>query len=376
MPPARSPTTAIQFLGGDDEYRIKEEAGRLARQLAPPDAGEFGVDLIEGDTANQEAALTVIGRLIEALFTVGLFGGEKLVWLKSTELFADTVTTRADAVKDALNDLGDKLKRGLPPGVTLLVSAIGCDRRRTVYKTIEKLGMVRLFEAPDPSRQHSDEEFLEFIQAKLRGEKKQMDAAAVQAFRELVAPDFRELANELEKLTLYVGARPTITATDVRAICSASRQAVIWELTDTLGARNLPAAIRAVENLLAGGENAIGVVMMLVGQFRLMLLARDLMDRNLLTPGRGAGGGFQYVTAFERLPETQVAHFPRTKEGKLPNAWRLYRCALAAAHFSTAELIRAMEQLLDANRQLTSTGLDERLVLEEALVKIAAKPAR
>ena len=105
----------------------------------------------------------------------------------------------------------------------------------------------------------------------------------------------------------------------------------------------------------------------------MMLLARDLMQRKLITVRDGQGGNFEFVKAFERLPEEATAHFPRTKEGALPNAWRLYRCALAAKNFSTAELIRAMDLLLEANRQLVSTQLDDRLVLEEAIAKIARK---
>jgi hypothetical protein len=37
------------------------------------------------------------------------------------------------------------------------------------------------------------------------------------------------------------------------------------------------------------------------------------------------------------------------------------------------ELIRAMDLLLEANRQLVSTQLDDRLVLEETIAKIARK---
>ena len=139
------------------------------------------------------------------------------------------------------------------------------------------------------------------------------------------------------------------------------------------GARRTSQAIRALENLLDAGEQPIGVLMMLVAQFRLMLLARDLMQRKLITARDGPGGNFEFVKAFERLPEQATAHFPRTKDGALPNAWRLYRCALAAKNFSTAELIRAMDLLLEANRQLVSTQLDDRLVLEEAIAKIALK---
>jgi DNA polymerase III subunit delta len=374
MPATAAKTKSIYLIGGADEFSIKETAAKLADKLAPKSAGEFGLEIIEGSASNQDEALKVLSRLREALNTVGLFGGgDKLVWLKNTDLLADSSTTRAEAVKESLAELADLLKAGLGDGVTLLISAIGTDRRKTLYKTLEKISEVQFFEALEEGKGDADEDIEAFIQSKLRGDSKAMGPDAVQAFRELVAPNLREIANELEKLFVYVGKRHEVTKDDVHAICSASRQSVIWELTDALGARRTPQAIRALENLLDAGEQPIGVLMMLVAQFRLMLLARDLMQRKLITARDGAGGNFEFVKAFERLPEQAAAHFPRTKEGALPNAWRLYRCALAAKNFSTSELIRAMDLLLEANHQLVSTQLDDRLVLEETIVKIALK---
>jgi DNA polymerase III subunit delta len=263
----------------------------------------------------------------------------------------------------------------LPDGVTLLISAVGCDQRRVLFQTIKKLGDVALFDAPEAGKRDGEEQIGEFIREKLGAVGKRFDAEALGAFRALVEPSLREIANELEKLCLYVGPRPEIRAADVQAICSASRQAIIWELVDAVGARALPKAIAAVEQLLAQGEAALGVVMMLAAQFRLMLLAKDLAQRKVLVPGER---GFEYVQRFDRLGKEQpdlVAHFPRTKEGGLPNGWRLHRCAVAARHFSNADLIRAMDLLLAAHLQLVTTQLDERLVLEEALTKIARRNA-
>lgn len=379
MPPSKTKgrsaaTTAPLFLiAGSDEFSIKEAAAKLAQELAPREAGEFGIEIVEGDTSNQDEALRVLGRLNEALFTVGFFGSDKLVWLKSTDLLGDTRTAGAEAVKNALTDLADKLKAGLPDGVRLLISAIGCDKRRSLYKTIEKLGTVKLFDLPEAGKAAGDEEIAAFIQGRLKDAGKKMDGAAFETFRLLVAPEFREIANELEKLDLYVGQRPVITEQDVRAICCASRQSVIWELTDALGARQLNASLVALQNLLDAAESPIGVLMMLVAQFRLMLLAHDLMTRKLLVPQAPPYGARPYFQGFNALPEHATAHFPRSKEGALPNAWRLYRCAVAARHFSQAELIRALEVLVAANRQLVATQLDERLVLEQAIIKIARK---
>jgi len=374
MPSVAAKTKSIYLIGGADEFSIKETAAKLAEKLAPKKAGEFGLEIIDGSASNQDEALKVLSRVREALNTVGLFGGgDKLVWLKNTDLLADSPTTRAEAVKEALAELAELLKGGLGEGVVLLISAFGCDRRKTLYKTLEKVGEVQFFEALEEGKGDSDEEIEAFIQSRLRADGKTMTADAVLAFRELVAPSLREIANELEKLFIYVGKRNEVTREDVRAICSVSRQAVIWELTDALGARRTTRAIAALESLLDAGEQPIGVLMMLVAQFRLMLLARDLMQRKLISVRDGPGGNFEFVKAFERLPDQATAHFPRTKDGALPNAWRLYRCALAARNFTTAELIRAMDLLLEANRQLVSTQLDDRLIIEEAIVKIARK---
>ena len=374
MPAAPAATTNIYLIGGSDEFLVKETAVKLSAKLAPKAAGEFGVEIIDGGAANADEALTVLRRLDEALNTIGFFGATKLVWLKSTNLLADDKAVTADAVKDALAEFGEQLKRGLPDGVTLLISAIGFDKRRSLAKTLEKIAVVELFDAPEAGKRAGEEEIAEFVRTKLRAAGKQMSNPAYQAFRETVEPDLRELANELEKLALYVGKRTDITDADVRAICSVSRQAIIWDLADALGARRLGEAMRQTEHLLAGGEAAIGVLMLLVNQFRLILLAKDLASRKVLVPTDGFDGARDYFNAFQRLPASATAHFPRTKEGALPSPWRLYRCALAARNFSTAELIRAMDLLLDANRQLVSTQLDERLVLEEAIVKIARKP--
>jgi DNA polymerase-3 subunit delta len=373
MPATRAQARTLHLVGGDDEFSIKETAARLAAELAPAAAGEFGLEIIDGAVQNQDEALKVLDRLTEAVQTVGFFGGEKLVWLKNTNLLADTPTTRAEAVKEALAAFNDRLKAGLAPGVRLLVSAVGSDRRRALYKTFEKLGEARFFEALEPGRA-SEEEITRFVGEQLRARGKTMSPPALAALRDRVAAEFREIANELEKLSLYVGRRAEITPDDVRAICSASRQAIIWELADALGARDVAGAVRALDNLLASGEKPIGVLLLMVAQVRLILLARDLMERRLLIPREGPGANFQYAKAFERLPENELAHFPRSKHQALPNAYRLYRCALAARNFTSDELVRAIDLLLEANRRLVTTQLDDRLVLEQAIIKMAVKP--
>jgi len=372
MATARASTKSVHLVAGSDEYSIKEYALKLSRQLTPADGGDMAVEVIEGDAQNQDQAMRVFNQLTEALTMGGLFGGDKLVWWKNTNLLADNVTTRAEAVKDRLNELGELVKNGLPNGIRLLISAIGCDKRRAIYKLLNKEAETKVFDLPDLGKSGGNQEVEAFILKRMRDLGKRMNDQALAIFRELVAPDFREIANELEKAALYVGDRPEITADDIRTICSSSRQAVIWELTDAVGERHIAKAMRATENLLGYGESPIGVIILLAGQIRLMLLAQDLEKRGILSPRLQ---GFAYTKAFDALSDAERGHFPRTKEGKYPNAWRLYRVAQAASRFTTAELVKALDLLLQANMKLVSTQLDERLVIEELITRICLKRA-
>jgi DNA polymerase III delta subunit len=76
----------------------------------------------------------------------------------------------------------------------------------------------------------------------------------------------------------------------------------------------------------------------------------------------------------KQVTENEEDEKPKTEKKKTrPSAYRAFRCALAAHNFSRAEIIRAMDLLLEAHIQLVSTQLDGKLVIEEAITKIARK---
>jgi DNA polymerase III delta subunit len=54
----------------------------------------------------------------------------------------------------------------------------------------------------------------------------------------------------------------------------------------------------------------------------------------------------------------------------------LYKALPQARRYSTEELIRAMGLLLDCNRQLIFSSLDESLVLQQTLVQIVRGAGR
>ena len=65
-----------------------------------------------------------------------------------------------------------------------------------------------------------------------------------------VGPHRRQLANEVEKLCLYVGDRAEIALADVDAVVTRNKQARAFALGDALGDRDLPRLLRTLDEEL------------------------------------------------------------------------------------------------------------------------------
>src|SRR2546423_2062594 len=97
MPNAKTKTATanIRAIVGSDEARVKREAAELAKQLAPAEAGEFGLEIIDGAADNVGGAATAIRLTIAGRETLPFFRGGKLVLLKSGDFFFDDVKRKS-----------------------------------------------------------------------------------------------------------------------------------------------------------------------------------------------------------------------------------------------------------------------------------------
>src|SRR5688572_1482710 len=148
---AAAPSNFTAVLG-TDEARMKEAALKLARELTPPDGGDFGVEIIEGTAESAEHCAQLVRRTLDALQTLPFFGGGKLVWLKNASLLADNQVGKTIAASEGIEAILDYVEEQLPPEVNFLLSASLIDKRRSAYKRIQKLADPRTFDKPDTSR--------------------------------------------------------------------------------------------------------------------------------------------------------------------------------------------------------------------------------
>jgi DNA polymerase-3 subunit delta len=374
MPKAKtkSANTNVYAVLGSDEAEVKRVAAELATELTPPEAGDFGLEVIDGVAENSEQAAARIRSTIEALQTLPFFGSTKVVWLKNANFLGDTPISRAASVQAALEELSGLVENGPGSDVIFLISATEVDKRRSFYKLLVKRAETESFDRLDSSRSGWEEEATEIVRSRAEKRKLQFDDAALDLFVLLTGGDTRQIENELEKIDIFLGKDRGVHADLVRELVPLSRAGVIFELSNALATRDLELALRLVRRLLDQGESAIGILLVaILPTIRNLLLAKDLMERHRLPRPYSP---FQFISAINRLPAEATDHLPRKKDGSI-NAYALGIAAQHAHRFETRQLIEAMQACLEANLQLVTTQLDHELVLTEVVVKLLGRNA-
>lgn len=359
----------IYAVVGSDESEVKRAASELAAKLAPPEAGDFGIEVIDACADNVDQAVTRIRAAIEALQTLPFFGGGKLVWLKNANCLGDSPMGKSASVLAALEELAALITGGLGPDITLLISAIETDKRRSFYKTLTKHGEIRVIDKLDSSRSGWEEEATEIVRMRARTRELRFEEEALELFVLLTGGDTRQIENELEKIDLFVAADRKVTAEEVRTLVPLSRAGVIFELGNALAACDLQRALQLVRRLLDQGESAIGILLVaLLPTIRSLLLAKDLMEQQRLPRPQAP---FSFISTLNRLPEEATEHLPRKKDGSI-NGYALGIAAMNAHRFTKAKLLEGMDACLAANLQIVSSQLDHELILTQIVVKLLA----
>jgi DNA polymerase-3 subunit delta len=396
---AKTETANIYTVVGSDEAEVKRAAAELAQKLVPNDAGDFGLEIIDGVADHADQAAARIRSAIEALQTLPFFGSTKVVWLKNANFLGDDIKARSSTVQSALEELSDLIESGLGDGVTLLISATEVDKRRSFYKTLVKRSELQVFDRLDSGRAGWEEEATEIVLGRAKKRKLEFDESALELFVLLTGGDTRQIENELEKIDIYCSSRvhpvrpggtpaksdtagkmpasptartavPRVTVEIVRELVPLSRAGVIFELGNALSVRDLELALMLVRRLLEQGEKALGILLAaIIPTIRNLLLAKDLMEQHGI---RRPHSPFQFIAAMNRLPAKAIEHLPRKKDGSI-NAYGLAIAAQHANQFETDRLIEAMRACLDANVKLVTTQLDHELILTEVVVKLLGR---
>ena len=116
-----------------------------------------------------------------------------------------------------------------------------------------------------------------------------LETRAARRLVELTGRDTARLRMEVDKLVCAVGGSGAITVQDVEAGCSLVAEAVAWELTDAIVARDSGRAMAACERLLGGGgaqRSTHQLISTIAWQVRDLLALQEALRAGAPPPGR------------------------------------------------------------------------------------------
>ena len=93
-----------------------------------------------------------------------------------------------------------------------------------------------------------------------------------------VGRDAALLRQEMDKLCAYLGEREEIAAEDIDQICTRSTECTVFQMVDAQVAGNNDTAFALLGDMLRSGEDRVGILAMLLRQYRILYHMRCLMD--------------------------------------------------------------------------------------------------
>jgi DNA polymerase-3 subunit delta len=367
-----SPQSTGSFFAviGSDEGMVREKALELYNQLTGGSDDGFTHETIDGIADNSDSAFEICSSTIQALQTIPMFGGDKVVWLRNANFLGDNVTGRSQRTEAGVDSLRATLEHGLPDGVKFLLTAQGVDKRRAFWKFIEKAADVQVCDRIDTSRDDWQDQVAALVTRRAAELGLDFEPDALAIFVMLAGEQSQQIGNELEKLDLYLGPdRRTITEDDVNVLVPLSRAAVVFEIGKAIQNGNAARAIQLIDQQLEADESAIGIMRAsIIGVVRNLYMAKLIVEK-FKTP---TGSYNAFSGALNRLPENDRAWLPQKKDVSGVKVFPIFLALSNAANFDIDGLQQILEATLKAVQALVTTGLDHRLILHRLIVEIAS----
>ncbi len=247
------------LLHGDDVFLLERGLARLRARLAGGGDGA-GVRVVWGDDDAERLA-----EAVEDLVSPSLFGGTTALVIRRAEALS---SAGEDAVLAVLPRLGD--------GARLVLVAKALDQRKRLHGACVKAGAVAAFPRPADPRAAAT-----WVAALARERGHAIAPAGIERLLERTGIDLARIDDELEKLSLHVGAGVAIDVRHVEAMVAALRAHAVEELTDRLARRDVSGAMRTLRGLVADGEPPLRIVAFLASNFRRALHVSELLAGGL-----------------------------------------------------------------------------------------------
>lgn len=346
----KQPPEPVYLFVGPECYRREGCRKRLLEAVLQPEERE------EGLTRHSLDELS-LSEVMDDARAMSLFARNRLIWVSAVESALPRGRAAAAAEEDeegggpkaaSAETLADYCKDPTPGTVVVF------DARRWDFEGDDKTKMDRLlkFFSPVKSvvefRNFSPAEAKQLAQTLAADRGLKLGGAEIDLLVEATAGEAFRIAAEIEKLALYASASGTrITAADISALVPDAQETTIFNLVNALARRDRTQSMELLDTLVRAGEYLPLALMFLGGIFRMALAAKE-----------------------QNLRSSQDVQNYYQRQGVPMWRSRAEQIYTASARFPKEKLEEAIRSVFAADRDLKSTRPDDRLVMEDFVLRL------
>jgi len=272
--------------------------------------------------------------LLDTIRSVPLLGGRPVTIVRDAEGMS----------KDAFEKLADYIQKPLDSS-TLILVASKLDGRSRFMQAASKNTATAVVECK-PLYANQVPSWIN-MELQRRGKRISQDAARYLA--DIVGQDLGQVAQAVERLTLFVGNRPTVDLKDIEESIAETTQRSIFELTDAIGRRKLSRAISVLGNLIEYSTPPVLILNMIARHFRILTRAREVEKK---------AGGAEIASYLGVNPFFAKDYLEQSRL------------------FSPSELKKDFGILARCDRELKSSRIPKERILERLIFDLLKAPQR
>ena len=250
--------SSLYLLYGEETFllesvlkKIKSNFGELVK----------GINYIQIDETN-------VKDLISDIETPAFGYSKKLIVAKNTGLFnkenkknpaSNTISKLVEYIQENLNTLQETV---------ILVFIEETTEKNDLFKLIEKSGIICNFE------RQSNIKIIARLKAICNAYKVNVQENTLNYLIENCGNDMQVLINEIRKLIEYAGENGSIEKKDIDLLTTKQIDAVIFDLTDSLGSKNIKKAIDTLNELILNKEPVQKILITLYNHFKKLYIIK------------------------------------------------------------------------------------------------------
>lgn len=308
----------VYLLYGEERYLRRQYRDKLQKALCE-----------EGDTMNvhfYEGKDLDIGEIVDLAETLPFFADRRVIFITDSGLFKSGGEKMAEYLSN-------------PSETSFFVfTESEVDKRSKLYKTVQSRGYAAEFAEQDENT------LKRWVAGILAKEGMKIAENTVALFLSKTGTDMENIQMELEKLICYCLGRDVVTARDVETVCTVRVSNHIFDMINAIAAGEQRQALELYYDLLALKEPPMRILFLIARQCNMLLQVKELKSKG-----------------FDNRAISSKIGVPPFVAGKY---------ATQAAKFRTATLRRAVETCVDAEENVKTGRMNDKMSVEILILSV------